>query len=362
MIETLRSYLSIAWVENGLYSLLLLVLFLCFVFLTRRFLNRSKMEPDRIRVVKYWATRGILLLYAIVLVRIWAFTNLFTFDDNPTFKKLLESLIAFLIVYGTIYFLRRFINSQKIDIVQKHSYRKRASYLGTMLFIIILIPIWSGNAQQWTTVLSVSGAGIALALHEMLLNIAGWIYLMIRHPYRAGHRIELGDVKGDVIDIQVFQTSLLEIGNWVDGDQSTGRVVHLPHGRLFRDTLYNYTAGFEYLWNELPVLITFESDWERAKEIILSFGEEASQEVQTQVRKKIDQMSREYLIYYRNFSPIIYTKIEDSGVKLTLRYLTEAKKRRGGEDALSRKILKAFEAEPKVEFAYPTYRIFKRGE
>ncbi|MBN2343261.1 MAG: mechanosensitive ion channel family protein [Deltaproteobacteria bacterium] len=362
MFESLKAAFSHISFVNGMKSVLLLGVIFLLIFFIRRWLNQSKLPKARIRLINTLVARFFLLVYGILLVRIWAFTQLFSFFNNPTMKKMVWTLIAFGIVYGLLYFVRSFINTLHIPIADRHQYRKRASYIATLIFVIILIPIWAATTQQWTTIFSILGAGIALALHEVLLNIAGWVYIVIRHPYRTGDRIELGDVKGDVIDVRVFQTTLLEIGNWVDGDQSTGRVVQVPHGRIFHDTLYNYTQGFEYIWNEFSVLITFESDWEKARDILLKFGEEESSDVQQQVKKKIDRMAREYLIYYKNFFCIVYTKIEDSGVKVTLRYLTEAKQRRSGQDDLSRKILKAFHEASGIEFAYPTYRIYKRGE
>jgi len=362
VIEAIRSFFSHVSFMNGIKSVFLLVAFLVAYYLIRRGLNRSRLSKTRILLINKLIVRFLVLLFGVLLVRIWAFSTLVSHFQNPILAKSTLSLIAFIGVYGLLYFVRSFINALRIPIAERHQYRKRASYIATLIFAITLIPIWARTTQQWTTILSVLGAGIALALHQVLLNIAGWLYIVFRHPYRTGDRIEFGDVKGDVIDIRVFQTSLLEIGNWVDGDQSTGRVVHVPHGRIFRETLYNYTQGFEYLWNEVSVLVTFESDWEKAREILLRFGQEQSTEVQQQVKKKIDRMAREYLIYYKNFTSIVYVKIEDSGVKLTMRYLTEAKKRRNGEDVLSRKILSAFDREPGIEFAYPTYRIYRRGE
>jgi small-conductance mechanosensitive channel len=358
MIEALMTHTSFI---NGLKSVLLLAGIILLNYFIRRALMRSKLPKERIDLIKVLASRFFVLVYVILLFRIWAVTFFSSFE-NPTMEKVVRSLIAFGVVYGLLYFIRSFINTLHIPIADRHQYRKRASYIATLIFVVILILIWAETTQQWTTILSVLGAGIALALHEVLLNIAGWVYIVLRHPYSTGDRIDFGDVKGDVIDIRVFQTTLLEIGNWVDGDQSTGRLVNVPHGRIFRDTLYNYTQGFEYIWNEVSVIITFESDWEKARSMLLKFGEEESQDVQQQVKKKIDRMAREYLIYYKNFSSIVYTKIEDSGVKLTLRYLTGAKRRRGGQDVLSRKVLKAFKDTSGIEFAYPTYRIYKRGE
>lgn len=349
-------------IDKLITSVIGLAFFSLIIYFIRRLIGLQKIQIEKRKQYQKWATCTFLILYGVILIRIWAITDLFVILKNPVIKKLYISLFLLGLIYLALFFVRRYINSLKIDIQKRHQYRKRASYTATLVYFILLIPIWAGSTQQWATVLSVMGAGVALALHEVLLNMAGWVYIVIRRPYRTGDRIELGNVRGDVIDIQLFQTTLLEIGNWVDGDQSTGRVVQLPHGQIFRNPLYNYTKGFEYLWNEISILVTFESDWERAKEILLKCGEEESREIQENVQKKIDRMAREYLIYYRKFTPIVYTKIVESGVKLTLRYLTDTKKRRVGEDTVSQKVLKAINALPEIEFAYPTYRIYRRGE
>jgi small-conductance mechanosensitive channel len=338
------------------------ILTILIIYTVRRLIDTLKIDNARRRQYRQWSVYVFVFLYILILIRIWAYTNLFRFTDNPIVSKLITSGIVLGMVYLALFFVRRYINSLKVEIGKRHQYRKRASYVAALIYILILIPIWAGSTQQWATVLSVMGAGIALALHEVLLNMAGWVYIVVRRPYKEGDRIELGSIRGDVIDIQLFQTTLLEIGNWVDGDQSTGRVVHLPHGQIFRNPLYNYTKGFEFIWNETSIIITFESHWERAGDILMKCGEEESHEIQESVQKKIDKMSHEYLIYYKKFTPIVYTKIEESGVKLTLRYLTEAKKRRTGLDTINRKIISAINAAPDIDFAYPTYRIYKRGE
>lgn len=339
----------------------IIVAFVVLLFL-RRFLRRRQLPSQKQLQAFRWILYTVLILCCFIFIRIWTGTRILSSFENQTAGNFIKSAVVLGAVYLILYFIRRFINSLQISLTKKHEYRKRAGYISTIIFLLLLVPIWAGHWGNWVTVLSVMGAGIALALHEVLLNFAAWIYIIIRHPYRTGDRIELAGLSGDVIDIRVLQSTLLEIGNWVDGDQSTGRVVHVPNGQIFRQPLYNYTQGFEFIWNEFSVLLTFESNWESAKAIMLQFGEELSQEVQETMRKKIDRMAREYLIYYKNFSPIVYVSIQDSGIKLTLRYLTETKKRRSGINTLSEKLLKAFSAESDIEFAYPTYRIYRRGE
>jgi small-conductance mechanosensitive channel len=189
--------------------------------------------------------------------------------------------------------------------------------------------------------------------------VAGWFLILIRRPFEVGDRIELGGVKGDVIDIRLFQTSMLEIGNWVGADQSTGRIVNVPNSAIFKKENFNYSRGFEFIWNEIKVIVTFESDWKRAEEIMMSHAVEHAEEMENVIKRKIDIMAQSYMIRYDKFRPIVYVDIKDSGVELSLRYLTEARDRRATHDELCRYILSDFEKEESVNFAYTTYRIVK---
>lgn len=203
------------------------------------------------------------------------------------------------------------------------------------------------------------GAGLVVALGDLFLSIAGWFVIIFRKPFTAGDRIEINNVKGDVIDIRLFQTSLLEIGNWVKDDQSTGRVVHVPNSALFKGPVFNFTKGFEFLWSEIKIIVTFESNWRKAEEIMIRHARAESEEISKEVASRIRKMAEEYMIFYEKLSPIVYTKIMDNGVELSLRFLTEVKKRRYSEDKLNRVILDDFGKEPDIAFAYPTYRIIK---
>ena len=275
------------------------------------------------------------------------------------YPKLIRTGIVLIVGYLLIFVLVRIINNRIQELRIQHVVRKNVIYFINLLIFLFIIFIWIQHLGSLTIFLSVVGAGVALALQEVILSIAGWFVILIRRPFEVGDRIELGGVKGDVIDIRLLQTSLLEIGNWVEADQSTGRIVHVPNSEIFKKENYNYSRGFEFIWNELKVLVTFESDWKRAEEIMLGYARTRAEGMEDIVKRKIKKMSRRYMIHYGKLTPIVYVNIKESGVELTLRYLTEARKRRITEDELSRMILEAFEKEENVNFAYPTYRIVK---
>ncbi|HOO77262.1 MAG TPA: mechanosensitive ion channel [bacterium] len=279
--------------------------------------------------------------------------------QRELYRKLLQTLLILAGGYVLIYFLIKLINHRVADIRTRHLARKHIIYSLNLLIIVSIVFLWFHHIGSLTIFLSAVAAGIALALQEVILSVAGWFVILIRRPFEVGDRVEFGGVKGDIIDIQILQTSMLEIGNWVAADQSTGRIVHVPNSAVFKKENYNYSRGFEYIWNELAVLITFESDWRRAEEIMLGHAGKQAEGMEEIVTRKIKKMSRRYMIHYGKLSPIVYVAIKDSGVELTLRYLTDARKRRITQDFFSRAILDDFRREEGIELAYPTYRIVK---
>ena len=234
------------------------------------------------------------------------------------------------------------------------------SLLLSSLFLSLLLVAgpWLPNIASLSTFLGLTTAGFAVVLRDPIVDIVGWLFLLWRQPFRVGDRIEIGNHAGDVIDIRTFQFTLMEIGNWVAADQSTGRIVHVPNSAIFRDAIANYAQGFQYIWNELSVMITFESDWQKAKRILTQIADDHAAPMNSAAQDHLKQAARKYLIFYSKITPIVYTNVKDSGVQLTIRYLCEPRQRRGSEEAKWEAILTAFAAEPDIQFAYPTQRFY----
>lgn len=277
-------------------------------------------------------------------------------------SKLVRSLVAIVVISGLAYLTISLTNRWVVDLRRRYNSRKATIFVASVLAILVVVRIWVKEFASVTVVLSVVGAGVALALHEVILCFAGWVMISVRKIYEPGDRLEMGNLKGDVIDIGVFHTSMLEVGNWVGGEQSTGRMVQIPNSSIFRNPVHNYTKGFGYIWNEIRVVVTFESNWTKAKEIMETRAREGQEEVEEEAGELIRKMGGRYYIHYDKLTPIVYVNIVESGVELTLRYLTRVQKRRATQDALCKGILEDFHRQADIDFAYPTYRIYKRGE
>jgi small-conductance mechanosensitive channel len=218
--------------------------------------------------------------------------------------------------------------------------------------------IWLEGLRSLGTFLGLLSAGVAIALKDVVASMAGWIFILWRRPFQLGDRIQMGDRAGDVVDLRLFQFTLLEIGQWVDADQSTGRIIHVPNFLVFTEPLFNYTAQFEFIWNEVPVLITFESDWRRAKGLLQGILDDRVGETVRDAERAMRTASRKFMIHFRKLTPIVYTSVEDSGVLLTLRFICRARERRGAAQDVWEAILDCFGGEPAIDLAYPTTRMY----
>lgn len=252
----------------------------------------------------------------------------------------------------------RILERRVHDVQRRYVVNKTFSYIFGFIFFLAVISIWFGGLTSWSAYLGLVSAGLAIALQDPLVNLVGWIFISIRKPFVVGDRIEIGGLRGDVIDVRLFQFSLIEIGNWVDADQSTGRIIHVPNGWIFRQNVANYTSGFKFIWDEIAVMVTFESDWKRAKEILTDIAGRHSAIKDEEASEQVRRASRKYMIFFQYLTPIVWTAVADSGVVLTLRYICEPRRRRSTSTAIWEEILNAFAAENAVDFAYPTTRFY----
>ena len=245
----------------------------------------------------------------------------------------------------------------------RYRWRKSSTYALLATGIVIVGRMWFAGVQALATFLGLVGAGLAIALKDPVSNLAGWAFIMWRRPFEVGDRVQVGPHAGDVIDLGLFQFTLNEIGVWVDADQSSGRIIHIPNGQVFTEPIANYDKGFKYIWNEVPVLVTFESDWRKAKQILTKIAVQHAQNLTAGAEQELLSASRQYVINYTKLTPIVYTKVVQTGaVQLTIRYLIEPRKRRGTEHAIWEDVLTEFARCPDIELAYQTTRSFKRTD
>ncbi|UCF06139.1 MAG: mechanosensitive ion channel [bacterium] len=275
-----------------------------------------------------------------------------------------EKIIISFVAIGAIWIIRSIILRISLrrvdDPTTRYRWQKTSNYIAVVLALMLVGRIWIAGLQSLITFFGLLSAGLAIALRDPIMNFVGWIFILWRRPFSVGDRIQIGVHAGDVIDVRIFQFTLAEIRNWVDADQNTGRIIHVPNSKVFTEAQANFSKGFHYIWNEIPVLITFESDWKQAKQILQTIASEHAEELSGSAEQRVREAARRYLMIFTKLSPTVYTCVRDSGVLLTIRYLCEPRQRRETEQAIWEDVLDEFAKHDTIDFAYPTRRIYSR--
>lgn len=279
--------------------------------------------------------------------------------SNPELlSKLLLSLGIILVLIIARRLILRLVESRIENSTTLYWWSKSSGYGVFALSLLFVVLIWFTEFRSIGTFLGLLTAGLAIALKDLVADLAGWVFILWRKPFELGDRIEIGGRAGDVVDIRLFAFTMMEIGNWVDADQSTGRMIHVPNANVFTESMANYTSGFPFLWNELGVMVTFESDWKSAKRILSEIVEEVTEGVSQRAERTLRTTSRRFLVHYSKLTPIVYTGVKDSGVMLTVRYLCDPRTRRGTAEGIWERVLDWFADRDDIDLAYPTQRVY----
>ncbi|MFW6223079.1 MAG: mechanosensitive ion channel family protein, partial [Bacteroidota bacterium] len=195
-------------------------------------------------------------------------TAAFLHISHLTLYKIIWSLVIIILFILARIIITRAFEQNITGVGKRYTARKSFTYITGFTALILIAGIWFVGGKNIVAYLGLLSAAIAIALREPIVNFAGWFYLLIRKPFSPGDRIEINAISGDVIDVELFKFSLMELGRREESDMSTGRIIHIPNGYAFRYSIANSTQGFRFIWHEIPVMVSFESNWKKAKEIL----------------------------------------------------------------------------------------------
>jgi small-conductance mechanosensitive channel len=226
------------------------------------------------------------------------------------------------------------------------------------LAIGVLLTIPADGLGQWTVFIGLLGAGLAFALQEVIASLAGWLVLSTGGFYRVGHRVQLGGIRGDVIDIGFLRTTLMELGQWVEGDLYNGRIVRVANSFVFKEPVFNYTSDFPFLWDEIKIPITYESDRRLARAMLEEAATAITGAYAERVHEGWQAMVRKYPIEEARLQPLVSLEATDNWLSFTVRFVVDTKRRRPVRDALFERILADIDAsEGRVAIASTTVRV-----
>ena len=258
---------------------------------------------------------------------------------DPMMSKVVAAFIAVLIVMTLVRLSQRAATRYIQDNSSSYRVRKALAFMGYLGAILAVGSVFSDRLGQLTVVFGVAGAGIAFALQEVIASIAGWAAISFGGFYSVGDRVQLGGIKGDVIDIGMLRTTLAEVGVWVEGDLYNGRMVRVANSFVFKEPVVNYSGDFPFLWDEIKVPIRFGSDIERAESLMLEAAQEVCGGYEAESAEIWRQMAKKYPLEPATTKPMVSFVFDENWMIFTVRYTVRFDKRRTTKHQLSKALL-----------------------
>lgn len=300
-----------------------------------------------------------LVLVGITIV-LWAAD---LYYPHPYLYNLTITFFAIAAIYLILRVLFENITLSRIeDNRTRYSFRKGISMLFYVLILVSTAMIWVQNTQALLVSYGIVGAGLAIALQDVFRNFAGSFFILTSGLYTVGDRIEMDGKMGDVIDIGLWNTTLMEIEGWVHGDQPTGRITLVPNGAVIASPVFNYSKDFTFVWDEITVPLTYNSDWKEAIRLFTDILKEQNDAMAAQAERAIEQVGAKYYIIRKGVEPSIYLTVTSNWVEFALRYVVDVRQRRPVKHELSRKVLEAVEKSENLEIGSSTMIVTGRHE
>jgi small-conductance mechanosensitive channel len=257
----------------------------------------------------------------------------------PGLGRWMTAAVAVATILVVSFFVQRALTRRVADTTTRYRARKSVALSGYALALVAVASIFSNRLGGLSVALGVAGAGIAFALQEVIASAAGWVAILFGHFYAPGDRVQLGGIKGDVIDIGILRTTLMEVGQWVDGDLYNGRIVRVANSFIFKEPVFNYSADFPFLWDEIKVPVRYGSDWKLARATLLRVTEEICGDYARQSQDAWEKAVRRYALEDAQVDPMITLVANDNWLEFTARYITHYRTRRSVKDRLFTRFL-----------------------
>lgn len=266
--------------------------------------------------------------------------------ENPILRKLiLTALVLVGQALGNRVVQRLLVRRIPVDNPALYTVRRVTRYAFTLLAGILILGLWLERTGDLSVALGILGAGLAFALQEVIGSFAGWITIITGRPFSVGDRIETSGIRGDVVDIGILRTTLMETGNWLNGDHNTGRIVTVSNAFIFKEPLYNSSAYLNFVWDEITLPVTYDSDWKRAINLMsASINEhESYQALLPRAEEQRIKARRSLAVKLTSLAPRVFVRMTDNWIELGMVYPVDHDNRRKFRSEVSQRILLDFE-------------------
>ncbi len=207
------------------------------------------------------------------------------------------------------------------------------------------------------TTLGLVSAALVISVQDVFASFFGWFAIMLGRKFTIGDRLEIEGVRGDVLDIQILRTTLMEVNNWLGVDQPTGRVIFVPNNFVFKSKVFNFSHGHPYIWNKIEVEVTYSTPAASAMALFTKVLEEETRSDFELARTAATVMERRYGVEDADYHPKIYTRIADSGVIFSLIYVSHFRDTAITRNRINRRLIAELESHEHIQLAYNTLAI-----
>ncbi len=293
--------------------------------------------------------------------RMEQFVTSWLFD--PTVGKLISTTVSILIVMALVRISRGVLTRYVREPGNLYRAKKLVTFLGYFTGLVVISLIFSDRLGKMAVAFGVAGAGIAFALQEVIASLAGWVAISFGNFYNTGDRVQLGGIKGDVIDIGMLRTTMMEIGQWVNSDLYNGRIVKIANSFVFKEPVFNYSGDFPFLWDEVTVPVKYGSDYRLARDIFQRILLDITGEYTEQAKVSWSELIQQYRVDQAELDPRVFLVANDNWMEFTLRYVVDYKKRRITKDRLFTRVLEEVDQTAgRVALASATFHLVETPE
>jgi len=262
---------------------------------------------------------------------------------DPAVQKIVASLVGVLIIVLAVQLLHRSVTHRIQQTDTRHRVRRLINFAGYLAAFLLVAFVVAEQKGHLTIAVGVATAAVAFSLQEVIASIAGWVEISFGRFYQVGDRVELGGIVGDVIDIGVLRTTLFELGQWIGGDQHNGRIVRVANSLVFQGPVFNYSADFPFLWDEITVPVKYGSDRHLAREILQQATDEIAGPDVPAAQAKCDKLVKKYMIEQLVVEPVVTMTANDNWIEYTVRYVVDYRTRRRTKDQIYERLLDEFD-------------------
>lgn len=302
---------------------------------------------------KLWFVTYALVALGLLALRYFLDSNLVRdyVEYIPTWQRVVTGALFIVIALAIAKSIRVYLISEVENRPARYNLTRVLNLVVTIAVIIIILSVLFSSWYTALVSLGLLSLILGFALQTPITSLIGWIYLLIRQPYRVGDRIQIGSAKGDVIDVSYLDTTLWEVGGpYLSTQHPSGRVIKFPNSLVLNETVYNYSWPlFPYIWNEIHFQVAYDSDLDfitRTMQQVVEedLGEQMPERIRVYRELLVQTPVDELQIQER---PVVHFRAsENTWLDAIVRYLVSPKEAGRIKTRLTKKLLEKLNAEP----------------